>query len=179
MRAICRWLIVASLGSVLCAYGAGGPNEKMPLESSRSDVMGRAGFAPFMLQSLDGEHTIALEDYRGRIIVVNFWASWCAPCRHEIPLLDRLSEELDAHQAVVIGLNEDYDPSDGLRFIHDIGGVSYPNAAGEGRLIEKYNYAGLPYTVILNREHRVIKTLSGFGDSIDTLRGIVLTEIGN
>lgn len=147
-------------------------------DQTAADVSDVREFPSFELPALNGEGSIALDDYRGLMFVLNFWASWCAPCRHELPLLDALAQELDSQQAVVIGLNEDYDPVDGLRFLDRIGGVSYANGAGEGNLIETYNYIGLPYTVVLDREHRVVQTFFGFGESIDPIRDLVLAEGG-
>jgi cytochrome c biogenesis protein CcmG/thiol:disulfide interchange protein DsbE len=158
-------------------YGCGGNPKEPPAEdAAASEVSIGAEFPAFELPALDGKGSIALEDYRGRAVVLNFWASWCVPCRHEIPLLNALAAELDSQQAVVVGLNEDYDPADGLAFIQKIGGVSYANAAGEGRLVDKYDYLGLPYTVVLDRELRVVKAFFGFGESIDPIRDLVLTK---
>ena len=138
---------------------------------------GRPGFDPFELPSLSGAGTVDLERYRGRVVVVNFWASWCAPCRQEMPVLDAYAAELAPDETVVLGLNEDVRRSDGLEFLDRIGGVSYVNAAGEGRLRDRYGYRGLPYTVVLDRELRVVKVFYGFGRSIDPIRDAVAAEL--
>ncbi len=173
-----HWLIALTASVAISACDKE-VDEQTVDDSAPTEVSNGAIFPAFELPALDGNGSIALDDYRGRVVVLNFWASWCAPCRHEIPLLNALAEEFDSRQAVVIGLNEDYDPADGLKFIDRIGGVSYPNAAGEGRLIEKYDYLGLPYTVVLDRELRVVEKFFGFGESIDPIRDLVLAERSN
>jgi thiol-disulfide isomerase/thioredoxin len=137
----------------------------------------RLPFAPFALPDLAGSGTVALADYPNRVVVLNFWASWCPPCRTEIPVLDSLARELDPRHAVVIGLNDDRDPAQGIRFLEQLGGVTFPNAAGAGALRRSHEYRGLPYTVILDRRHRVIRSFYGFGGSLDAVRAVVLNEL--
>jgi len=96
------------------------------------------------------------------------------PCRNEMPQLDELSRELDPDEAVVLGLNEDVRPADALAFVEELGGVSYPLAEGLGRLRERYGYRGLPYTVVLDREGRIVRLFYGFGESIEPIREAVL-----
>ncbi len=94
-----------------------------------------------------------------------------------MPLLDAFSKELEGRGAVVIGLNEDPDADDALSFIEEIGGVSYGHAQGGGRLRSRYNYRGLPYTVVLDRDLRVIRGFYGFGSSIDPIKQAVEREL--
>lgn len=144
---------------------------------SRTPDADRASFRAFDRPSLDGEGTVRLEDHLGKVVVVNFWASWCPPCRRELPELDALARELEGEDVVIVGLNEDARPQAGLDFIDEVGGVVYPNAAGRGELRSEYGYRGLPYTVILDREHRVAQVFYGFGSSIEPIRNAVLDEL--
>ena len=140
---------------------------------SRTPAADRRTFEAFELPSLTSSESVALDDFQGKVVVVNFWASWCPPCRREMPLLDELFREMADRDVVVVGLNEDTRPQDGRDFLDELGGVAYPNAAGEGQLRARYGYRGLPYTLILDREHRVARTLYGFGTSIDPIRDAV------
>jgi len=134
-------------------------------------------FEAFVLPELGGAGSVELVDHRGKVVVVNFWASWCAPCRQEMPLLEEFARDLDPNEAIVIGLNEDVTPDDGLDFLEELGGVSYPVAEGGGKLKERYGYRGLPYTVVVGRDGRVVKAFYGFGASIDPIREETLAEI--
>lgn len=138
----------------------------------------RSPFPVFALPTLGkpAERTV-LEDHRGKVVVVNFWASWCGPCRREMPLLDRFAGELDPDQAVVLGLNEDVRPGAGLAFIEELGGVRYESGTGEGRLRSQFNYRGLPYTVVLDRDLRVVRSFYGFGTSIEPIIEAVEQEL--
>lgn len=140
---------------------------------SRTPAAERQAFQPFELPSLTSDDMVRLEDHRGQVVVVNFWASWCPPCRREMPLLDELAREMAERDVAVIGLNEDARPGDGRAFLGEIGGVAYANAQGEGELRNRYGYRGLPYTLILDREHRIVQALYGFGTSIDPIRDAV------
>ena len=94
-----------------------------------------------------------------------------------MPLLDAFARELDSERALVIGLNEDVSPDAGLAFIEELGGVSYESGAGGGRLRSRYNYRGLPYTIVLDRDLRVVQSFYGFGSSIDPIIQAVQQEL--
>lgn len=118
-----------------------------------------------------------LEEHRGKPVIVNVWASWCGPCRREMPALDRLAAELDTGRVLVLGVNEDGDPDDARAFVHTLGGVRYPLVAGGGRQREAIGYRGLPYTVVLDAEHRVVSAIHGFGDNIESIRDALETAM--
>ena len=144
---------------------------------SRTGEPERAMFPDFDVPRLGHADRLSLEAYRGKVVVVNFWASWCGPCRREMPLLDDFARELDPDQAVVLGLNEDVDPKNAVAFIEYLGGVSYVSGVGGGRLRSRYNYRGLPYTVVLDRDLRIVRSFYGFGSSIDPIKDAVQSEL--
>lgn len=129
----------------------------------------REAFHRFDLESLGGRERVRLADHAGKVVVVNVWASWCAPCRHEMPALDRLAARLDTSEVVVIGLNEDVDVGAARAFVESIGGVRYTLAHGGGKLQRSIGYRGLPYTAVLDRAHGIAKVIHGFGDDLDDL----------
>jgi thiol-disulfide isomerase/thioredoxin len=143
-------------------------------EASRSQM----AFEPFSLPALDGNGTVELASHTGKVVVVNFWASWCGPCRREMPLLAEMAGRHSADDVVIVGLNEDLVPTDAIDFLAEIGGVDYPLAEGRGRLRDTYGYRGLPYTVVLGRDGRVVQALYGFGTSIEPIEEAVERALG-
>ncbi len=89
-----------------------------------------------------------------------------------------MARELRTQGVTVVGVNEDVVAADALAFIEELGGVAYPILAGRGRQRARYHYRGLPYTVIVDREGRVIRTLYGFGSSIAPIETVVHRELG-
>ncbi|MDO6804851.1 TlpA disulfide reductase family protein, partial [Wenyingzhuangia sp. 1_MG-2023] len=89
---------------------------------------GEPGF-DFNLPSLsrDGSHQ-RLSDFRGKVVYLDFWASWCGPCRKSLPQLAHLQQQLSDQAFVVLGVNLDDDPALGRRFLDELG-VSFPNVS--------------------------------------------------
>lgn len=77
-------------------------------------------FPPLVLTGFNGERQ-ALDAYRGRFVILNIWATWCPPCRVELPSLDRLNDALDSGKFVVIGLSVDSDRDIAWEFYQDRG----------------------------------------------------------
>jgi thiol-disulfide isomerase/thioredoxin len=145
-------------GSLHAAAAAG-----VLLRSARSDRT----IPPFALPSLTAGDSIRSADLRGRAVVLNFWASWCGPCRRELPLLDSLARSADEN-VVVVGLNEDVDSERARAFLEDLS-VAFPNARGGGKLKELFHYRGLPYTLVLDPEQRVVREIHGFGGDLRSI----------
>lgn len=112
----------------------------------------------------DPPASVDLADYRGRVVVVNSWATWCEPCRAEIPALVALDEATDDADVAVIGLNVSDDRSSALAFTDEFG-MAYPSIADpEGTLLPQVPGVpprALPSTVVLDREGRVAVRVVG------------------
>ena len=105
----------------------------------------------FMLKSLDGAN-LRLEEYRGQVVLINFWASWCGPCRQEMPLLDRLHHRYEDTGFAVLGVNVEGD-ADGAQEIVDKTNVTFPILIDDGqRVSELYSLEAMPSTVIVDRD---------------------------
>lgn len=125
---------------------------------NRSPASGRSGAtrihkpAPPIALPLYGGGALSPADYAGMPVVLNFWASWCGPCRQEAPLLQRLSEEYGERGVMFIGVNIQDAESDALAYLAEFG-VTYPNAHDErGAISVDYGVIGIPVTFFINRE---------------------------
>jgi cytochrome c biogenesis protein CcmG/thiol:disulfide interchange protein DsbE len=104
----------------------------------------------FSLPTLDGGH-VQLSDFRGKPVVLNFWASWCTPCRQEFPLLrERVAS--DAHVALVGVNTQDFVESDGRSFARDQH-ASWPNGFDRDEAVRRgYGVTGLPETFFIDAD---------------------------
>lgn len=111
------------------------------------------------LKTLEGK-SFQLAELRGRVVLLNFWATWCIPCRSEIPELNNMHRDLEARGLSVVGVST-YDGPDGVRaFWNDIK-QDYPVLLGDQSVEAKFAVSGLPTTFILDREGRIRAKIVG------------------
>src|SRR2546425_12390393 len=91
-----------------------------------------------------------------RSTLVNFWASWCDPCRDEFPHMAQLYREFDRKDFDIAAISDDVDSGKMLAFVRRFG-PPFPILVGGGRMRQTYHYRGLPYSVLLDRRGRVIE----------------------
>ncbi|HHB13479.1 MAG TPA: TlpA family protein disulfide reductase [Chromatiales bacterium] len=145
-----RWGVLA-LGLMLGLPAAGGsaPTEA-PIERPRA----RLEAPDFSLQGLHGE-TLRLSAYRGRVVILNFWASFCAPCRHEMPALQRLWDRYRDRGLVVLAVAADRGDSRQVRRFVEQGGYTFPVALDPtGAVRNRYEVVVLPTTYLIARDGR-------------------------
>jgi len=108
-----------------------------------------------VLPRLEGGNTESLDDYRGRWVLVNFWASWCEPCREEAPALERFQREHGGPTFTVLGIDTRDLTSDGLGFVREYG-LSYPQLRdGDGDAAEDYGTTGVPENFLVDPRGKV------------------------
>ncbi|MBI4501665.1 MAG: TlpA family protein disulfide reductase [Gemmatimonadetes bacterium] len=137
----------------------------------------RVELAAFDLDRLGGGR-LSSADLRGKVALVNFWASWCGPCRTEMPALDSLRRGITDPEFVFIAIDEDVKVEDGKAFIGEFG-FDFPVLFGRGRMKERYHYLGLPFTVLLDRNGEVAGQWLGYAGpgQIGAIRAIILNEL--
>jgi cytochrome c biogenesis protein CcmG/thiol:disulfide interchange protein DsbE len=107
-------------------------------------------------ETLDGEGEIRLADYRGQAVVLNFWASWCEPCKDEAPLLEEAWQRYRDEGLVVLGIDAQDFRTDAQRFV-DRYGLTYPMAFdGHGASLGRFGNTGFPETWFLGRDGRLV-----------------------
>lgn len=110
---------------------------------------------------LTGEFA-SLADYRGEVLVVNFWASWCAPCRDELPVLDAWNTEWSGTDARVVGVSLDKRIGNVERFVADTGLEMPILVDGPDGLAADLDLTAVPTTYLLDREGSVVMVVRGF-----------------
>ena len=112
----------------------------------------------FSLTTLDGT-TLRLTDLRGKVVILNFWATWCAPCREEMPLLEDFARKY-ADQVVVIGMNVRESESAVRAFVEALG-ITFPIGNAAEPLLYDYQVISLPLTFVIAPNGALIDRLYG------------------
>jgi thiol-disulfide isomerase/thioredoxin len=140
--------------------------------ASASVALDEGDRAPdFQARSVTGDAEVVLHELRGKVVLVDFWASWCGPCNAAMPQLEKLSKEFPADQFVVLGVNVDKKLEDARKAIARRK-VSYPNASDPtGMLPKRFGLETMPTTYLIDQSGVVRVVHRGYrsGD-IDSLR---------
>ncbi len=114
----------------------------------------------FILQDINGKQH-ALSDYKGRVLVVNFWASWCQPCRAEMPSIQRAAIWLAKHNIALIGIGVGETRKSTLKFLQDTP-VHFPLLLDtDSKVMEAWSARMLPTTFVINQEGRMVHLAVG------------------
>ena len=157
MRLASRTLAVSAFALVLCVTSAAADGPSLaPLMRSLDLVVYPAGTAPPALsgRTLDGE--VSLAGLRGKVVILNFWAAWCAECRPEMPVLDRLYRELGSKGLAVVGVNAREDVATVRRYAKELR-LTFPLLLDQpGAINAAYGVIGLPTTFVVGRDGRAV-----------------------
>src|SRR5215472_16056151 len=114
-----------------------------------------SGPAPQFTLDARGGSKISLGQYKGQVVMLNFWASWCGPCRQEMPLLDSIYKQYHRMGFTLIGVNVEPDSNAANQWLKDTP-VSFPVLYDkESKVSKMYDVAGMPSTVIIDRTGKV------------------------
>lgn len=145
---------------------------KLVVHTKPRDPVGEA------FKDIEG-NDVSLADYKGKIVVVNFWATWCPPCRAEMPSIDRLAGEMGGDDLAVLALSTDrFDIARVAAFFEEIG-VKHLDVLHDkpGKVARGAAVLGLPVTLILDRQGREIGRLQGEAEWDGAPAKAVLTHL--
>lgn len=135
----------------------------------------------FTLERLDRSGTLRLSDLRGKAVAVNFWASWCIPCKQESPYLEQAWTQDREKGLVVVGVDANDFRSDARGFLRRYG-ITYPVVYdGPGKTLGSWGITGFPETYVVDRKGRVVDAFVGAIASADDrarLRAALRTALG-
>lgn len=130
-------LIVALVGTLLCSLAYATPDFR-----SADDVR--------------------IEDYQGQVLYVDFWASWCVPCRESFPWLIKTQEKYAAQGLQILAINVDAERQDAESFLNGMA-TNFPIVLDpDGKLAERYDLMGMPSAVLIGRDGKLIHRHTGF-----------------
>jgi cytochrome c biogenesis protein CcmG/thiol:disulfide interchange protein DsbE len=153
-------LVVVAALLALLAYGVAQNEPDRSIEEAVA--AGESEPAPdFRLPLLKGGGERSLRDFRGRVVVLNYWASWCEPCRAESPLLERFHQRIAGSGGTVLGVDVLDVDSDAREFIREYG-LTYPmlrDASGASQ--KEFGVVAYPETFVIDRRGRVVAAERG------------------
>jgi cytochrome c biogenesis protein CcmG/thiol:disulfide interchange protein DsbE len=154
-RAVPFAAIIAAAALVgLLVYGVAQRSTNRTLD--QAVAKGSAPAAPDRsLPVLDGSGSRTLASFRGKPVILNFWASWCTPCRQEAPLLEQAQKRLAARGGTVLGVTYRDTTGDAQAFVRKFG-LTYPSLRDvDGKLAESYGTRALPETFVIDRNGHI------------------------
>jgi cytochrome c biogenesis protein CcmG/thiol:disulfide interchange protein DsbE len=147
----------ALLGAVAVLYFFAMPSYRQ----SEPSVAGRK--APDFALEMNGRQT-HLSDLRGKVVVLDFWATWCPPCVEEAPSLNALQQQIESQGGVVLGVSQDEDPDAYQRFLIEHG-VNFPTFRDpEKKIPVQYGTVMIPEAYLISKDGKIAKKVVGQQD---------------
>jgi len=134
--------------------------------SAAAAVQLSANAPDFTLKSVGGAN-LRLAEQRGQVVMVNFWATWCGPCRQEMPHLSRLYDKYRASGFVLLGVNIDDDPRAAADLASKLG-LHFPVLLDTDKRVSRvYDMSAMPATLLIDRDGRVRQIYRGYRDGVE------------
>jgi thiol-disulfide isomerase/thioredoxin len=163
----------------LASTGCGAGTQRQAAKESAGPVNAGVTETSLQIPTLDGT-SASIDQYKGKVVLVNFWATWCAPCRTEIPWLIEFNQKYAAKGFVILGVAMD---DEGTKIVppwvqthrFDVNGkeemMNYPILLGNSKVAEKFGgILGMPTSMLYSRDGKKIKTIVGLIDRDNLLK---------
>lgn len=124
----------------------------------------QSGVTDFSLFSLDGEE-YTLSELKGQVVIIDFWATWCPPCRNSIPTFIRLYEKYHEQGFTILGVG--LDDEQALVDFQKQMEITYPIFVGDKDLAKDYGVTGIPKTIFIDKKGEIRKTQTGFAPELE------------
>lgn len=108
------------------------------------------------------EGAVELQQYRGQVVYLDFWASWCKPCRKSFPWMNALQKRYADDQLVVLAVNLDEDTAAARRFLQQYPAAFTVAFDPQGNVAERYELKGMPSSYLINRQGNIVMSHTGF-----------------
>ncbi|MCP4895473.1 MAG: TlpA family protein disulfide reductase [bacterium] len=115
----------------------------------------------FLFSDLDGQPSVDLEHFAGCAVLLSFWASWCGPCRYEMPELERLQRELEHRGFVLLTINMDRSATYARKFLEQTG-IDVPVYRMELEDLQKLEVGSLPTNILIDSDRRPVRVFQGY-----------------
>ncbi len=144
---------------ILCGLG-------LLLSQCGKEKISSTGLAPdFTLQTLDGQE-ITLSQLKGKVVLLDFWATWCGPCRESIPHLIQLYHDYHGNGLELVGLDLDKGDVETVRRFVQSMKIPYPVIVAPDQVARSYKVSGIPATILIDKEGKVRESMVGFSGAI-------------
>jgi cytochrome c biogenesis protein CcmG/thiol:disulfide interchange protein DsbE len=159
-----RWVVVAVAALLVGLLGYG--IAQQGTDTSIDDALnhGKTASPPEAaepLPRLGASGTQPIASYKGKVVLVNFWASWCPPCTSEMPLLERTQRRIAARGGTVLGVNTRDAPEDAMAMVRRFH-ITFPSLRdGSGDFADKWGLTGYPESFLLDRQGRIVAANRG------------------
>jgi thiol-disulfide isomerase/thioredoxin len=170
-------IVVAMIVSLMLVFGFNLARHSPSPESAAAARMKGKAARDFTLQSLEGK-TVRLSDFRGKAVLLNFWATWCEPCKIEMPWLVDLQKKYGSQGLQIVGIAmDDTDEKTISSFAHKMG-VNYPIVLGTEKVADLYGgIDGMPTLFFVDRSGKIVDHELGLR-GIDVIEGNIKKSLG-
>jgi thiol-disulfide isomerase/thioredoxin len=153
---VMRRKVVCQMATIVAALGLLWGGKAVDAREHLLEAMGMAKVPPkaapdFSLPNIDGQQ-VSLQQYRGKVVFLNFWATWCIPCREEMPALERLHQTYHAQDLAIVSIDLK-ESADQVKIFFQKHSLSFPALLDQdGSVFRDYLVAGMPTTYLIDRE---------------------------